>query len=514
MSSRRKFRNALWMRARIRDLDDQAQGRFRLEPETFGWEDSSTPSSPFWEGQTPEMQVQDGQILDAQVSEGSLKATRAYRGKPRDVVVPYTLPEEEILVRIDLHPQKKGVLRGQLQEVFVPHSGRVPPRCKHFGVCGGCALQHADYDFQLAYKEKKVRRLLVSHGLDDTIVAPIRGMDQPWGYRNKMEFTFRTDGIPGLHVKGMYRKILPISECYIAHPDIDRVRELVGFWAREHGLSGYDKDSHTGLLRHLVVRKAFATDELLIALVAADAPHEYAPAFEDLIADLKQNFSGFRGLLWVENSSFSDAVQVERLHVLEGRPYIEEVLAGFRYRIELETFFQINPRQAEVLISTALAHAREVLVDAATPSVVDLYAGVGTFTLPLAHVAETVVGVEVVAASVEAARNNAAQNGIANVVFHLADAGEGLAEVLRQGDRSPALLFLDPPRSGAGPRTIHAVLVAAPEAVVYVSCNPTTFVEDAVQLKNGGYELISVIPVDMFPHTPHVELVALFRRKG
>ncbi|RKQ83678.1 23S rRNA (uracil(1939)-C(5))-methyltransferase RlmD [Brockia lithotrophica] len=503
MPHEQKTRDVLWVRARIRELDEQGYGRFRLETGTPGWEWAE--GVPPFEGPLP-----IGEEFLRQPAESV--GNRTYRGKPRDVVVPYVLPGEEVLVRVDLRPQKKGLLRGWPETILSPHDGRVLPRCRHFGACGGCALQHAAYELQLAYKEEKVRRLLSAQGMRDVSISPIRGMAHPWGYRNKMEFTFRSDGIPGLHAKGTYREILPLSECHIAHPDIDRVREIVGKWARERGLPGYDKDRHSGLLRHLVVRKAFATGELLVALVATETPDGYASSLAELGAELRRTFPGLRGLLWAENRSLSDAVQVERLHVLEGRPYIEELLGGFRYRLELETFFQTNPLQAEVLVSTALAYVREVLDSSANALVVDLYSGVGTFTLPLARVAERVVGIEVVPASVEAARRNAAQNAVANVEFRLADAGEGLQRLLREWGRAPSLLLLDPPRAGAGARTVRTVIDAAPEAVVYVSCNPATFAEDAARLMDGGYALVSVIPVDMFPHTPHVELVALFRR--
>ncbi|PTQ52198.1 MAG: RNA methyltransferase, TrmA family [Brockia lithotrophica] len=507
MPHEQKARDVLWVRERIRELDEQGQGRFRLEPGTPGWE-GLEGLPPFGDSRAAEGDDLRGRPSDQSVS----GANRAYRGKPRDVVVPYVLSGEEVFVRVDLRPQKKGVLRGWPEVVLVSHGDRVAPRCKHFGVCGGCMLQHAAYELQLAYKEDKVRRLLIAQGISDAVVHPIRGMAHPWGYRNKMEFTFRPDGIPGLHARGMYREVLPLSECHIAHPDIDRVREVVGLWARERGLPGYDKDRHAGLLRHLVVRKAFATGELLVALVATEAPDGYASSLTELGAELRRTFPGLRGLLWAENRSLSDAVQVERLHVLEGRPYIEELLGGFRYRLELETFFQTNPLQAEALVSTALAYVREALDPAAKALVVDLYSGVGTFTLPLARVAERAVGIEVVSASVEAARRNAAQNAVTNVEFRRADAGEGLGQLLREWGRTPSLLLLDPPRAGAGTRTVRAVLAAAPDAIVYVSCNPATFAEDAARFTVGGYALVSVTPVDMFPHTPHVELVALFRR--
>lgn len=510
---------SLVVRAEIERLDERGYGVFRLLPGTPVWREPLPEALPAAEGGTgapPERGEPPGTTADSGLQPGTgaapAPAPEPFAGKPREVAVPFALPGEQVWVRVHRRARRRSALWGEVLGWIAAHPQRTRARCLHFGTCGGCALQHAAYALQLELKRERVRQLLAHRGLV-VPVEPVLGMEEPWGYRNKMEFAFRPDGRPGLHARGSFRTVFPLSQCHIAHPDIDRVREEVAAWTAAYGLPGYDKRTHQGLLRHLVVRKAFATGELLAALVATEPPDAYAGALEALAGSLRRTCPGLRGLLWVENRNPADAVMVERLHVVVGEPYIEEELGGFRYRIELETFFQTNPRQAERLLAQALRFARELAGEEPLPLAVDLFSGVGTFTLPLARLARRAVGIEIVAASVEAARANAQRNGVDNALFIQGDAGEGLRRLLRQGGSVP-LLLLDPPRSGAGPKALKAIAEAAPRGIVYVSCNPQTFADDAAFLAEKGYALQSVAPVDMFPHTPHVELVACLVRRN
>ncbi len=463
--------------------------------------------------------------------------------KPRQwtIRVPYAIPGER--VRVVVRRGKKGgrKLEAQLLEVLQPHGERVEPRCAHFSRCGGCVWQHVNYPEQLAIKEAYVKSCLKSAGLDERVVKPILGMEHPWHYRNKMEFTFSPEGRLGLHEQGDFRAVIPLDDCLIAAEEMVRAAREVAAWAREHRLRGYDKLAHQGLLRHLMVRQSFATKELMVALFAtepltsagksarsasgaheslrgdlAQTSHETLMAHvahqshqtilphvvDDLVQRLRERCPSLASLLWIVNRGVADKTEVEQMTCLFGREYIEDELSGFRYRLKPQTFFQTNPLQAERLVEIALEQGKP----RADERVIDLFCGVGTFSLPFAKRSRELVGIEIVEASVQAARQNAAENGVANARFITADARRGLDQVLNE-NQGVDLLLLDPPRSGAGGKVMRKIGRARPKRVVYVSCNPVTLAEDCAELLRFGYELMEVRPVDMFPHTVHVECV-------
>ncbi|MFS8579432.1 MAG: 23S rRNA (uracil(1939)-C(5))-methyltransferase RlmD, partial [Novibacillus thermophilus] len=361
---------------------------------------------------------------------------------------------------------------------------------------------------QLKQKTEHVKSALQKEGLDSGVVRDIIGMDDPWHYRHKMEFTFAPDGSLGLHEQGNYRNVIPLETCLIASRDIADGAMLVAEWAKEHGLKGYDKDVHRGLLRHLMVRQSSATGEMMLALFATEAPigSLEGPA-ADLVERIQKRLPQARSVLWMENTQWADRAQAEQTHVLDGRDFIYDELAGFRYRLWYDTFFQVNPVQAEKLIELALEFGKPRKAD----TVIDLFCGVGTFSLPFARRVETLAGVEIVEKSVESARRNARDNGIDNATFLAADARRGIDRVLERFGR-PDLLLLDPPRSGAGGKVMRKIGRAKPKRIVYVSCNPDTLASDIAQLAQFGYTLHTVQPVDMFPHTVHVETVVLITR--
>ncbi len=421
------------------------------------------------------------------------------------LTVPETLPGEKVRVRVN-RPERRRQ-KAVLEEIIHAHPERVTPPCPHFHRCGGCVWQHWDYNGQLKYKTDYVKRMVEKEGFDPGLVKETIGMNEPWHYRNKMEFTFSPDGILGLHEQGNYRNIIGLETCLIAGKNMVSAAMEVARWAKDHHLSGYNKDTHEGLLRHLMVREA-QTGEIMLALFATETPHgTLEKPVSDLIKRVTENHLQVKSLLWMENRAWADRTQAEKTHILAGRDFIYDELAGFRFRLWFDTFFQTNPIQAEKLVELAL----EMGKPQADEKMIDLFCGVGTFSLPFAKRVKELSGIEIVETSIESAKRNARDNGITNTYFLAKDARRGIDEVLETFGR-PELLLLDPPRSGAGGKVMRKIGRAKPGRIVYVSCNPETFAVDIKELVPFGYSLKTVQPVDLFPQTVHVECVALLTR--
>jgi len=444
-----------------------------------------------------------GQELELQVDRLSYGGRGVARADGYVVFVPYTAPGD--VVRARLVRAKRSFGEAEVVEVLKPSADRVSPPCPYFGRCGGCTWQHLRYEAQLAAKEQIVRESLERlGGLREVPVRPILPAPQPFGYRNKMEFAFHPEATLGLHLPGHFDRVLEIDSCLLPSPVASALLREVKSFVRERGLSCYDPRTRQGLLRHLVYREARRTGQVLVAVVTAPGTFPEGP---ELARRLAERHPEVRGVLWAQSSALSDAVVVDRLEVLWGEATIEEELGGLRFRIGLETFFQTNTEQAERLVQLAL----ELADLAGTERVVDLYCGVGTFTLALARRAHFAWGVEVVPSAVQAARENAARAAVQNVEFLQGEVRHVLPElVARTGP--PDLVLLDPPRSGAGGKVMRKVGRASPRRVVYVSCNPTTLAPDLRELLPFGYSVRVVQPVDLFPQTYHVETVVLLER--
>ncbi|AEO99793.1 MULTISPECIES: 23S rRNA (uracil(1939)-C(5))-methyltransferase RlmD [Heyndrickxia] len=423
--------------------------------------------------------------------------------KKLKLTIPRTLPGEKVRVTVD-QPEKRR-RKALPDEILKAHPERVVPMCPHFDRCGGCVWQHWAYEGQLKQKTAHVKEAIAAQGFDPALVRDTIGMDNPWHYRNKMEFTFAPDGSLGLHEQGNFRKVIPLETCLIAGKEMVDGTMEVAAWVKEHGLKGYDKDAHEGLLRHLMVRQSFATGEMMLALFATKAPDgELAEAARDLAERITGKFPQVKSLLWLENTDWADRTQAEKTHVLSGRDFIYDEMGGYRYRIWFDTFFQTNPVQAQKLVDLALEMGRPEK----TEKMIDLFCGVGTFSLPFADRVGELAGIEIVETSIESAKRNAKDNGISNTYFLAKDARKGIDEVL-ESFGNPELLLLDPPRSGAGGKVMRKIGRAKPQRIVYVSCNPDTFATDIKELEPFGYKLTAVQPVDLFPHTVHVECVTL-----
>jgi 23S rRNA (uracil1939-C5)-methyltransferase len=421
-------------------------------------------------------------------------------------------------VRARVTKRKHNHAEARALEILSPSPRRVGARCRHAADCGGCEWQALSYDAQLEYKEQQVVDSLqrLAH-LTEYELEPIRGMDDPWRYRNKMEFSFGSsdDGDPvlGLHKRGSWSEIIDVVDCELASERMNRARLAVATACKDLGLLSYSRRGEGGLLRHLVVREGRSSGDLLLNLfVAARFPEEGEVAARVLAE------SGCTSFAVTVNESRADAAVGDGPHMLAGPPYLRERLAGVDLRVPATAFLQTNSSMCEVLYQTALRFAAP---DAESPAV-DLYCGIGSLSLPLALASREVLAIEIQEEAIEAARVNAELAGIVNACFYAADVRPLLrfpphpvldAARPDDGDR-PAVVVTDPPRAGMARKALQRAAALAADRFVYVSCNPTTLAGNAAELAELGYRLGRVAPVDMFPHTHHIETVALFERAG
>lgn len=422
--------------------------------------------------------------------------------------VPQALPGD--VVEAEVREVKKGFGRARMRSLLEPSPGRIAPPCPVAGECGGCSLQHFAYEGQLAWKEERLRQALRRIGrFDDPPVASILGMERPVHYRNKAQYPVRA-GAGGRVELGFYRhgshELVPTDDCLIQHPAIVEAARAVRTLVEELGIAPYDERTGRGVLRHIVVRASFARRETMVIAVTStpDLPQREewtrrAPGAIDSLVSLVHNVQERPG----------NTVLGERWELLWGAPYLVEVIGEKEFEISPAAFFQVNPVQAarlfEVVRGYAALRGRE--------RVWDVYCGAGSIGLYLADGASELRGVERVAQAVEDARRNARRNGIEHAHFEVGDAELVLPRWVEEGGRADVCL-LDPPRKGCDPRALRAVLDTRPERVIYVSCNPTSLARDLRVLVDGGYRLAEVQPVDMFPHTAHVEAIASLRREG
>jgi 23S rRNA (uracil1939-C5)-methyltransferase len=392
-------------------------------------------------------------------------------------------------------------------EVIRPGPDRVEAPCAHYPACGGCRFQDLDYDAQARAKEEQVRDALARiGGVAEPPLEPIVPAESAFHYRNKLEYSItQTPSGPalGFHRAGRWDEVLEIEKCWLTTDLGNAIRDAVRDWAREERLPAYNQADQTGYLRHLVVREGRNTGQALVQLVTAAGER-----FErDHFVDVLRRFPEVRSIHWAVNETPAEVTNLPTT-LLWGDEAIEEELCGLRFRVRPNAFLQTNTAMAEKLY----AHAREAAALTGTETVYDLYCGIGTIGLSLASDALTVWGVEVSEESVACAIENAELNEIANVAFFAGETGAALAELQeRAGD--PDVVVVDPPRSGLSGKVVRRIARLRPARIVYVSCNPTTLAGNVKELsRDWSYRLARVTPVDMFPHTPHVEAVALLTR--
>ncbi|WP_167959283.1 23S rRNA (uracil(1939)-C(5))-methyltransferase RlmD [Anaerosporobacter faecicola] len=411
-------------------------------------------------------------------------------------------------VRFSISKKRQGRAEGRLLEVVKPSSCETREAlCPHFGPCGGCTYQTFSYEEQLKLKASQVKKL-IDEVCEDYTFEGILGSPVEWGYRNKMEFSFGDevkDGplALGLHKKGSFHDIVTASHCKIVDPDYNLILTTVLTYFAEQGISFYKKNSHEGYLRHLLVRRAVKTGEMIINLVTSSQQQVSLEKLKDQLLELSLN-GKIVGISHTINDSLADVVQSDSMEVLYGQDFFYEELLGLKFKISTFSFFQTNSLGAEVLYSKA----REYVGDTKDKLIFDLYSGTGTIAQLLAPVAKKVVGVEIVEEAVVAARENAKLNNLENCEFIAGD----VLKVIDSIEDKPDLIVLDPPRDGIHPKALTKIINYGVDRLVYISCKPTSLARDLVILQENGYKVEKVCAVDMFPQTVHVESVVLMSR--
>ncbi len=441
------------------------------------------------------------------------------------IFVERAIPGQTVLARIT--KRKKGYGEARVLEVITESPDAVEPNCPHFGVCGGCRTQNLPYQQQLQEKQTQVEGLFAKMGgFSDVKVAPIIGCEEIYHYRNKMEFTWSPrawmvskddldkapDRALGLHVPGRYDKILDLTTCYLQPEVCNQIFNFVKVATAKAGLKLHDIKSHIGYLRHLVLRTATNAEGELEIMVNFVTSYEAPELLKPIVDDLINTFPNITSVMNNITSSMAGVAYGESEILLHGKPLITQQLRGLVFDISANSFFQTNSAQAEVLFK----EVQKACALTGKKTVYDLFCGTGTIALSLAKDAKDVVGFEVVESAIDDAARNAIVNEIFNAKFYHADLNRRYftenAKRLQKNIAPPDIVVSDPPRSGMTPKMVGEILVLDAPRVVYISCNPATQVRDMKLLCEGGYQLKSVQPVDMFPHTPHIETVCVLEK--
>ncbi len=427
-----------------------------------------------------------------------------------NVIIKNTLPGQTVTFRIN--KKRGGRCEGRLISVDEKSPLEVrKPVCSEFPECGGCRYQTMAYEEQLSMKEAQVKRLIGDMACEDNAEwLPAAASPHEYAYRNKMEFSFGDaykDGpmTLGLHKLGTTYDVLTAADCRIVHSDFGKILSCVLDYCTEAGLPAYKKMAHTGCLRHLLIRRSESTGEILAAIVTtSECAHDFAELCRRVLElELEGKIGGF---IHIVNDALSDTVRCDEMHILYGKDYITEHILGLTFKVSLFSFFQTNTLGAEVLYKTA----REFIGESAKGNVFDLYSGTGTIAQMLAPAAERVVGVEIVEEAVDAARENAALNGLTNCRFIAGD----VLKVLDEIEEKPDMIVLDPPRDGIHPKALSKIIDYGVSNILYISCKPTSLQRDLVMLRGRGYRIKRIKCVDMFPQTGHVETVCcLYHQK-
>ncbi len=403
---------------------------------------------------------------------------------------------------------KKSYGYGRLMEIITPSPDRVEARCPKAKACGGCQIQPLSYERQLAFKEEKVKNLLERVGkVSDYEMEPIIGMEDPWHYRNKVQYPvgMNRDGeiVTGFYA-GRTHSIVPIDTCEIQDVRNEAVIRTVKAWMQQYHVPAYDETTHKGLVRHIFTRIGRATDEMMVCLVINGRK---IPAKEVLVEQLTA-IEGVKGICLNVNTEKTNVILGSKIINLWGETYITDTIGDVKYQISPLSFFQVNPVQTVKLYNTALSYAGLT----GNENVWDLYCGIGTISLFLAKKAKMVRGVEIVPQAIDDARANAKLNGITNAEFFVGKAEDVLPQEYAAHGVYADVIVVDPPRKGCDEKLLSCMVEMKPERIVYVSCDPATLARDLKYLEENGYKVKKVRCTDMFPHSVHVETVVLMTK--
>lgn len=439
------------------------------------------------------------------------------------VFVPFVVPGD--VVDLQVKKKKKSYMEAVAVKLHAASPLRTQPMCSHYGVCGGCKWQCLRYEEQLKAKQQQVYDCLHRIGkVELPDFEPILGSAKIYGYRNKLEFGFSNkrwlteeevrqdvkyevmDAV-GFHITGAFDKILDIEECMLMDPINNLIRNDIRQYALSHGLEFYDLRQNSGLLRSLMIRTSNTGELMFLVQFRIDTPEQQKQA-DDLMVHLSESFPQITSLLYVDNHKANDTFGDQEIHVVKGKDYIYEQMGDLRFKVGPKSFYQTNTEQAYELYKVVRTFAGLT----GSELVYDLYTGTGTIANFVARQAQKVIGIEYVPEAIEDAKVNSEINKIDNTLFYAGDMKDLLNREFIEAHGRPDVIITDPPRAGMHQDVIDAILFAAPQKIVYVSCNPATQARD-LQLLDAAYKVEKVQPVDMFPHTQHVENVVLLVRK-
>jgi 23S rRNA (uracil1939-C5)-methyltransferase len=439
------------------------------------------------------------------------------------VFVPFVVPGD--VVDLQVKKKKSSYMEAVAVKMHEASPLRTEPRCRHYGVCGGCKWQCLRYEEQLKAKQQQVEDALTRIGkVELPEFQPILGSRNIYGYRNKLEFGFSNkrwlteeevrqdvkyevmDAV-GFHITGAFDKILDITECHLMDDINNRIRNDIRQYALEHGLTFYDLRENRGLLRSLMIRNSNTGELMFLVQFRIETSEEQQQA-DALMRHLGEAFPEITSLLYVDNHKANDTFADQEIHVVRGKDHIFEKMENLRFKVGPKSFYQTNTEQAYELYKVA----REFAQLTGEELVYDLYTGTGTIANFVAGQARQVIGIEYVPEAIEDAKVNSELNGITNTLFYAGDMKDILNRDFIDQHGRPDVIITDPPRAGMHKDVIDTILFAAPRRIVYVSCNPATQARD-LQLLDAEYKVSKVQPVDMFPHTQHVENVVLLERR-
>jgi len=480
--------------------------------------------------------MKKGQVYEGYVERVDFPNKGIIKVGEETCVVKNSLPGQK--VQFCVNKVRKGKAEARLLEVMEKSPLEEGAPCSYFGLCGGCTYLSLPYDEQLRIKGEQVKKLLdsvLNKQEQEYAWEGIKGSPKEYEYRNKMEFSFgdeHKDGplSLGMHKRGSFYDVVYVDDCQIVDSDYRLILKLVLNFFREKQTSFYHRLRHTGFLRHLLVRKASKTGEILIALVTTSQKplqktEEEIGATENAEGEIRELVEGFKtllleaemqdhlegkiaGILHITNDSLADVVKSERTDVLYGNDYFYEELLGLRFKVSTFSFFQTNSYSAEVLYQTARDYVGDLSAqgkEGKAPIVFDLYSGTGTIAQLMAPVAGKVIGVEIVEEAVEAAKKNAQLNGLKNCDFIAGD----VLKVLDDIGEKPDMIILDPPRDGIHPKALPKIIDYGVDRIVYISCKPTSLVRDLEVFLERGYRVEKAVAVDQFPWTANVETLVL-----
>lgn len=441
--------------------------------------------------------------IELHIDSVSLTGSGVGRYNGLAVFVPATAPGD--FIKAHIIKAKKSYAVGKCTKIIEPSPDRTENDCPAYPGCGGCSFRHMSYEAELKLKSDAVSDAFSRIGGLDVELKPIIGAESPDGYRNKAQYPVGREN--GELKIGFYsrrsHRIVDCRACRLAPPEFERILGITAAWIEKYKISVYDEISRSGAIRHIYLRKAFATDEIMLCLVSAEEnlPHT------DALLDALKNEKNIKSVLININPDDTNAVLGQKCIPLLGDGCITDILCGVKVRISPLSFYQVNREQAQRLYKKAAEYAGDKKIKL----LLDLYCGAGTIGLSMADKADELIGVETVAPAIEDAKKNAAANGIENAQFFCADAGEAAEKLLAEGKR-PEVIILDPPRKGCSEQTVRAAAGMNPDRIVYVSCDPATLARDCAAFKELGYEVEEATPVDLFPRTAHVETVAVLKK--